>query len=714
MSEQPHSNQGAWSPSVAEHLDKVCDRFEAAWRAARSTGRRPRIEDWLADTPEAERPALVHELIALEIAYRRRAGEQPQAEEYRDRFPFVELAQLGNLLRAQPTSSACLSSLERAPWSAFQSTSEPANPPRSLLESVNLHGPFPQDFGRYRLLSLLGRGGMGTVYLAEDTRLQIRVALKLPFPDLLADPRALKQFYREARAAARLCHPGLCQVFDVGRLGDTHYLAMRYIEGAPLAPRPLRDTRGVALLVRKLAEAMTEAHRLAVVHRDLKPANILLTPQGEPVITDFGLALRLDTADVWTASPTAGTWSYMAPEQVQGDPDTLGPGCDIYGLGVILYELLTGRVPFRATDREELCRQILGSSPVQPSQVQPGVDPRLEMICLKALSKPIASRWPSMHEFAAALAEYLGSATPMAETPRPLIRREVIHFQFAGLGEHASIFTSPRDRLFLDVGNDLRPGMLDHHHLTAHAGSTASLVLAHPALLDGAVRKERSPEASFVIVLHANPDLDCIVSTYLAVAYLMTRAFPDGAYALARYADEVAEGRRGMSLANPFALYAAYICLTHRLLQQQWNSEVEYWQECVRSGLELVTYVVREVILRGVPLPTVDAFACPGLFSPEDRQQVQDDIQRYRGKLENPGAMHARPDCSFSASSAVPSRRKLCSYGMWQMWMTPTAVLISRTGLGPMLSDAQTGRASWPCRCSSRKARGRAAAVSCR
>src|SRR5262249_21664444 len=156
---------------------------------------------------------------------------------------------------------------------------------------------------------------------------------------------------------------------------------------------------------------------------------------------------------------------------------------------------------------------------------------------LKALSKEIANRWASMKEFAAALAEYLGSAPPAAETPRPLIRRERIHFLFVGLGERAPAFTGPQDRLFLDVGNDLRPGVLDHHHLTAHSGSTASLVLAHPALLDGAVRKDRSPDAPFAIVLHEHPDLDCIAAAYLSLAYLTSRTFPQGADALARYAD---------------------------------------------------------------------------------------------------------------------------------------------------------------------------------
>jgi hypothetical protein len=615
VSELPETESASLPRPTIHRVDQIGDQFEDAWIA----GQRPRIKDYLEKVPEPERPALLRQLIRLELHYRNQAGEEASPEEYLAYEADLDSEWIRAAIAAQKL-------------------------PQALPGCVNWDGPFPQRFGRYCLLRRLGSGGMGTVYLAEDTRLQIRVALKLPHTDLLAAPGALEQFYREARAAARLSHPGLSQVFDVGRLGDTHYLAMRYIEGASLSPRPLREPRVVAMIVRKLAEAMAEAHRLAVVHRDLKPANILLTPQGEPVITDFGLALRCDTTDVRTASGLiAGTWPYMAPEQIRGDQDALGPGCDIYSLGVVLYELLTGRRPFRATEREQLRRQILRERPPPPSRLQPGLDPQLEVISLKALAKQITSRWASMDEFAAALAEYLGSAPLTAETLRPLLRRKAIHFVFAGLGEHAPASVGPKDRLFLDVGNDLRPGVLDHHHLTAHSGSAAGLVLAHAAFIDGAVCQDRSPEAPFAIVLHDNPDLDCIASAYLSLAYLTTRTFPQGVDVLARYADEVDEGRQGMSLANPFTLYAAYMRLTDRLRQRPWNSDVEYWQACVRSGLELVAYVVSQAVQQGLPFPGVDAFACPDMFGPQDRQKVQADIQRYRRKLEDPRC-HARQD----------------------------------------------------------------------
>jgi hypothetical protein len=208
---------------------------------------------------------------------------------------------------------------------------------------------------------------------------------------------------------------------------------------------------------------------------------------------------------------------------------------------------------------------------------------------------------------------------------------------FVGLGERAPDFTGPSDRLFLDVGNDLRPGVIDHHHLDAYSGSTASLVLDHPSLVDGAVAPQRGPDVPFTLVLHEEPDLDCVASAYLVVAYLTTGAFPPDAQALARYVDKVDEGSLGMTLANPFSLYAAQLQLANRLMRREGKSNPERWQERVRRGLELLTYVAAQ----GRPLSAVDAFACPGLFDSQDRQEVESDIERYHRKLADPNC-HAR------------------------------------------------------------------------
>jgi serine/threonine protein kinase len=501
-------------------------------------------------------------------------------------------------------------------------------------------GPFPQDFGRYRLLRLLGHGGMGCVYLAHDRDLDADVALKMPHPHLLEHGTTLARFRREAQAAARLRHPNLCPVFDVGEYRGLHYLTMPYIEGTTLSECLPGTPRQAAGLVRTLALAMAEAHRHGIVHRDLKPANVLITPRGEPVITDFGTALLLDGSEERLTEPGVflGTPAYMAPEQLQTEQQDLGPGCDIYALGVLFYKLLTGTVPFWDRDREVLRQCVLGQAPPSPAKRRPGLDPRLEAVCLKALAKREEDRFASMEEFAAALDDFLKApAAPVSRAMgrRPTVRREAVRFAFAGLGERAPE-PAPPDRLYLDVGNDLRPGVLDHHHMTADSGSTARLVLTRSDLIDAAIAPDRLPDAPFTLVLHEHPDLDCLASAYLATAYLTAGAFPPGAEALARYVGKVDEGGPGFSLANPFTLYAAVQQLGNRLARRTANSNHERWQELMRSGMAVVEHVLGQTERRGQPVPGVDALACPGVFGPEDRAEVQADMERYRRKLDDP------------------------------------------------------------------------------
>jgi hypothetical protein len=211
----------------------------------------------------------------------------------------------------------------------------------------------------------------------------------------------------------------------------------------------------------------------------------------------------------------------------------------------------------------------------------------------------------------------------------------VVRFAFIGLGERAPSVVPP-DRLYLDVGNDLRPGVLDHHHLTADSGSTARLVLTRADLIDAAVAPDRRPDAPFTVVLHEHPDLDCLASAYLALAYREGGAFPRGAEGLARYVGKIDEGAPGFSLANPFTLYAACLQLANRLARRPANSNHERWQELVRSGLAAVDHVLDQTERQGQPVPAVDAFACPGVFGPEDRAEVRADVERYRRKLADP------------------------------------------------------------------------------
>jgi hypothetical protein len=270
----------------------------------------------------------------------------------------------------------------------------------------------PRPFGRYRLLKVLGHGGMGTVYLAEDSQLGRQVALKVPRLERDGGTGELVQrFYREARIAATFHHPNLCPVYDVGQVDGVHYLTMPLCQGELLSDWLQRDgrlpPRTAVRLACQLTRALAVAHQAGVVHRDLKPVNIMVNERREPVVLDFGLSRNL-IADPRLTNDGAmlGTPLYAPPEQLGGDPAELGPACDIYSLGVTLYEMLTGTVPFRG-EAHVVFRQILLQEPQPPSQHRSDLDPRLDAICRKALAKDPRQRFHSMEEFAAALEDYL-------------------------------------------------------------------------------------------------------------------------------------------------------------------------------------------------------------------------------------------------------------------------------------------------------------------
>ena len=286
---------------------------------------------------------------------------------------------------------------------------------------------FPEAVGRYRIIRRLGEGGMGSVFLAQDTILRREVALKLPLTGTENDPEVRERFLREARSAATLDHPYICRVYDADEVDGRLYLAMAYIEGQSLADLVRAEgmpPRQVVALVGKLAIALQEAHSHGVVHRDLKPRNVMIRTAGskrEPVIVDFGLA-RLDGPEDVRMTKTGqvmGTPAYMAPEQLLGKPDEVGPACDIYALGVILYELLTGRLPFVGSPAVVMA-QILTQPPLPPSAHTPGLHPALDAICLKAMAKEPAARYRSMIDLASALTEHLRVVPTVSTSGRPV------------------------------------------------------------------------------------------------------------------------------------------------------------------------------------------------------------------------------------------------------------------------------------------------------
>ncbi len=286
----------------------------------------------------------------------------------------------------------------------------PGAVPQENTSPVPLRRPCPRVAG-YEVLEELGRGAMGVVYLARQLRLNRRVALKMILAGDQASPEQEVRFAVEAETVARLLHPNIVQIYEIGSHNGRPYLALEYVAGGDLAEklagRPLPPREG-AVLVEALARAIHHAHERGIVHRDLKPANVLLTPDGAPKIADFGLARLLHVDLSLTASgAVAGTPSYVAPEQLQGGA-AIGPATDVYALGAILFEALTGRPPFVGTTPAAVLRDLAEREPVPPSRLAAGVPRDLETICLKCLEKAPARRYATALALAGDCAAFLG------------------------------------------------------------------------------------------------------------------------------------------------------------------------------------------------------------------------------------------------------------------------------------------------------------------
>jgi serine/threonine-protein kinase len=365
----------------------------------------PRLSDLLVrweELREQGQPAAVEELCR----------DFPElAEELRRRVRALEA--LDPVLREAPAAANELSTWTVAPRGKDDSTQREAgvSPLSSRLPAVP----------GYELLRVVGRGGMGVVYEARHTRLGRRVALKMVLSGAHASEAQRQRFRAEVEAVARLQHPHIVQIYEVGEHDGLPYCALEFVDGGSLdekiggTPQPPRQA---AELAATLAEAVQAAHAGRIVHRDLKPSNILLTRTGTPKIGDFGLAKRLDGAPGLTATGhVMGTPSYMAPEQAAARKG-VGTAADVYALGAILYELLTGRPPFRAATHLETLRQVASVEPVPPSRLQPNVPRDLETICLKCLQKEPGKRYITAQHLADDLRRFL-EGKPILARPVP-------------------------------------------------------------------------------------------------------------------------------------------------------------------------------------------------------------------------------------------------------------------------------------------------------
>jgi tRNA A-37 threonylcarbamoyl transferase component Bud32 len=284
----------------------------------------------------------------------------------------------------------------------------PPPAPGSFVPGVT---PLPASFDDYELLEEVGRGGMGIVYRARQKSLDRVVAVKMLLRRDLATAADLARFRSEAEAAARLDHPGIVSIFEVGECGGHPFYSMRFIEGTTLAKRLAAGsvpTREAATILARVAEAVDAAHRGGVLHRDLKPSNILIDAAGKPHVSDFGLAKRIEAdQDVTHTGAILGTPCYMSPEQAAGSRGDVGPTSDVWSLGAILYQTLTGRPPFQAANPMDTLLAVLESDPPVPRSLDPGVNRDLEMIALKSLQKPQDLRYASAAELANDLRAFL-------------------------------------------------------------------------------------------------------------------------------------------------------------------------------------------------------------------------------------------------------------------------------------------------------------------
>ena len=316
----------------------------------------------------------------------------------------------------------------------------PATSPEDAPAAVAASRGLPSVPG-YEILGELGRGGMGVVYKARQARLNRLVALKMILSGGHAGGKELARFRSEAEAVARLHHPGVVQIYDVGEHDGLPFFSLELCPGGTLADR-LRGTplpeRQSAELVEALARAVEAAHRQKVVHRDLKPANILFAEPAsdpaswcQPKVTDFGLAKRLDETLQTATGAVMGTPSYMAPEQAGGEAHAVGPAADLYALGAILYECLTGRPPFKAATAMETVLQTIHEAPVPPRLLNRRVDPDLEKVVLKCLEKQPSLRYAGARELAEDLRRHLDGEPVTARSVNLLerIHRELSYSQ---------------------------------------------------------------------------------------------------------------------------------------------------------------------------------------------------------------------------------------------------------------------------------------------
>jgi serine/threonine protein kinase len=424
-------------------IDQICDQLELAWQ----NGERPTIESFLEGAPTADRNELLYKLVRLETALRQTDGERPSRDDYLRRFPdaadVIESA-FGDAVSANKSIGRRADPLDAT---TDHSSESPVGNSDLTATMASTDSP-GEMIGRYRTKRLLGEGAFGSVWLGYDEELRRSVAIKVPKPERFRGPQDAETYLAEARTVASLDHPHIVPVYDVGRTAEgSIYVVSKYIEGCTLADRIAGDRLPLDEITKLLttsAQALHHAHGQRLIHRDIKPANILVEERtGTHYVADFGLAIREE--DHLRDGRNAGTPAYMSPEQARGEGHRLDGRSDIFALGVMMYELLTGKRPFRGNTVNEIYHQIISVDPQPPRSLESNIPEELQRICLKALAKRAADRYATAAELADDLANWQqGPAT--SRTERTIIPKGLRSFDADDADFFLDLLPGPRDR----------------------------------------------------------------------------------------------------------------------------------------------------------------------------------------------------------------------------------------------------------------------------